>query len=389
MPGFARGARARRVRGLARRFTILVAMIIAVGASVPVPASAQTPSHTFVTPGCAGAPTWTFAFPLYFRDAHGRQLDRERKLVEVLPRIEQFASWVGEFSECGVRASVDVYDMADAAWPTDRRRPANVSTLLENHDTAFFMYPARGDEPFVGQTDYSTAIFPAPLGDPGGQPYPITMVHEWLHIVHSFCTTRAGVDWPRGDVHADFASYGYEQNYQGALDFYRDLMRGSVPENGRLLGMRREQWSRCGTPTAARDEVPAPSSAVPPSGRDGATGSGGSSGDNDVRPTPGPPSTTTGSTTPTRESPVLRVAGVRRRQGVAYVRGTIAGTASGTVSVRATYRLGGRTRTARRRPRAKAGRWSARLRVPVRARVLRVKVTYAGDARYEGESISR
>lgn len=68
-------------------------------------------------------------------------------------------------------------------------------------------------------------------------------LHEWLHGV---CGHFAKQGHPLPEADADGAEiHGYTRSEKrGWTDYYRDLMTGNVPENGRLVGIPPEAWAK-------------------------------------------------------------------------------------------------------------------------------------------------
>jgi len=76
-------------------------------------------------------------------------------------------------------------------------------------------------------------------------------LHEWLHGVCGFFADR-GFLMPEGDADGG-GRHGYKQSpVSGWTDYYRDLMTGNVPENGRCLGIPLEAWPMWGRQRGAR-----------------------------------------------------------------------------------------------------------------------------------------
>lgn len=139
------------------------------------------------------------------------------------------------------------------------------------------------------------------------------------------------------------------------------------------------QWSFSTGTRGAREQADAERSGI---SRGGSPSSGGSSSSVEV---PASLSTTTVEVVPDQRalaSPRLRITERTRRGSTVSVRGTIAGGTKGTVTVRATYKLRGRTHTVRARARAEGYRWAARLRIPARAKGTRIAARYGGGDRF-------
>jgi hypothetical protein len=77
-------------------------------------------------------------------------------------------------------------------------------------------------------------------------------LHEWLHGVCAFFADR-GFSMPAGDADGG-GRHGYEQSpVSGWTEYYRDLMTGNVPENGRRLGIPLEAWPSWGSAARIAD----------------------------------------------------------------------------------------------------------------------------------------
>jgi hypothetical protein len=70
-------------------------------------------------------------------------------------------------------------------------------------------------------------------------------LHEWLHGVTDYFAHR-GCIIPDGGADGG-GRHGYVQSRTtGWMDYYRDLMTGHVPENGKLFGITPEAWQEDG-----------------------------------------------------------------------------------------------------------------------------------------------
>jgi hypothetical protein len=214
------------------RALAVVVMTAAALAVTVTPAAAQSQVGTVDTHGCDGAPTWTLGVRTY-------GLEPTTKLPETIGQIDEFAQTVGAASGCGVRIHADVFTMPGtfAGYPRD------ADEFRQRFDAGFYVYPARGDESYVGETDYQDANFPA--GGLRGQPYKSTLTHEWLHIVAAFY--RDG-HWPartnEGDVVHQAVQLGYPNTAEGWITFYSDLVGGRAAG----YGLTHDQWGYWGTP---------------------------------------------------------------------------------------------------------------------------------------------
>jgi hypothetical protein len=66
-------------------------------------------------------------------------------------------------------------------------------------------------------------------------------LHEWLHGACAFFASK-GYLMPQGDADGG-ARHGYSQSpVSGWTDYYRDLMRGNVLENGKRTGIPLDAW---------------------------------------------------------------------------------------------------------------------------------------------------
>jgi len=177
---------------------------------------------------------------------------------ELTLEAQEFADTVGKFSECGIRVEIDLYDMGDESYDGDvgGAAPDDVSFLRAGrYDSAFYVFPYDGVA-YYGWTDYpvgelsSSSYFPHSMQENVGeaQAWSLFLMHEWLHEVVGF---YHHVSWPADDVHGALA-HGYRSREYGEFvnpDFFRDMMRGKVEENGELLGIRPDQYAYFGVPT--------------------------------------------------------------------------------------------------------------------------------------------
>jgi hypothetical protein len=231
-----------------RRFVLC---LVAACAFAPA-AHAERPLAHYATAGCNGAPVWRIGYRLYFWSADGRSLSRGASAERSIAAAAQFAQEAGDFSRCGVRVSIDVYDMRSAVWPGAVPADNDAFRRAHGYDVTFYRYPRSGSEPFQGQTQYDTnaSIFPVDDARPDngfGSPWRNLLMHEWLHaVVHFYSHVR----WPTNDVHGG-AEHGYHSTTEGDMvnsGYFSDLMTGRVREQGALLGIRPGDWARYGTP---------------------------------------------------------------------------------------------------------------------------------------------
>lgn len=245
------------------RVVALVAGILVALAGTAAPAAAQAPAPVVTYQSeraCEGAPTWRFAYRLYSRDSEGRTLDLaggERNYV--LGQAKSFADDVANFSDCGVRALVDVYEET-AAWPAhgaggseQARFPDDAVSFRNNgrYDTVFYRVPRTGKERYAAYTNYRDVELPAQQNGYG--PWAPLLFHEWLHGVVGFYA-RIEQGWPRDDVHG---ACNYKEHFQrcGYVDtqYFAAMMKGQVPAGGgRFLGIKKEEWARFGTPVSPK-----------------------------------------------------------------------------------------------------------------------------------------
>lgn len=214
----------------------ITSLVVVVAVAVPT-ASAQTLLGHFATAGCEGAPAWRIGLRVY-------DLDRSQKVPDVLDQFNQYVQNVGSASECGVRIEADAFYMDGQHW--NGQFPADAEAFRRSYDAGFYVYPASGQEDFVGQTDYHDAQFPA--GPVGGQPYLSTFTHEWLHIVvHFYDQANWPAETPQGDdaVHMN-GVFGYPPTFDGIMSYLADLMTGRV--GAQHYGMQHDQWAYWGTP---------------------------------------------------------------------------------------------------------------------------------------------
>ena len=146
-------------------------------------------------------------------------------------------------------------------WPSpdDTRRELNEFVPTGSCDSIFVFWPqndfekrtsipCRGWGLGMGASDWSNGATYAVLANapswmwhreaPGE-----VWLHEWLHGVCHYYASK-GHPMPARD--ADGAElHGYTRSStEGWTQYYRDLMSGNVPKNGKSLGITREAWRR-------------------------------------------------------------------------------------------------------------------------------------------------
>jgi hypothetical protein len=147
----------------------------------------------------------------------------------------------------------------DCYWPSpdDTRREVDELSPAGSHDSIFIFWPqsdsaegtsiaCRGWGLGMGASDWSNGATYAVIGNaptwmwqreaPGE-----VWLHEWLHGV---CAHFASRGYPMPERDADGAEvHGYvRSSTKGWTSYYRDLMTGSVSENGRLVGIPLVAW---------------------------------------------------------------------------------------------------------------------------------------------------
>ena len=167
---------------------LLALLALLCGVLVPVPANAADVPGVYETPRCAGAPTWSIRYHLYWSSSTGKTLDRSQRQL-ALDSAKSFVEQVGELSQCAVRVRLEVVDEAGPYSEAVRQ-------LTPGYDADFYRYPKQGDEGFSGQTQGRTAVFPVPSGW-DWEPNALLLMHEWLHMVVNFYIPPVG--WPRED----------------------------------------------------------------------------------------------------------------------------------------------------------------------------------------------
>ena len=168
---------------------LLVGLALVLGVLSAPPAIAAD-TVVYETPGCAGAPTWSIRYHLYWSSITGKTLDPSQR-QQALDSAEDFADLVGELGQCAVRVRVEVVD--EAAAYSDAAR-----TLTPGYDADFYRYPREGDEGYSGLTQGRMATFPVPSGS-HWEPNGLLLLHEWLHMVVNFYIAPKG--WTHEDVH--------------------------------------------------------------------------------------------------------------------------------------------------------------------------------------------
>ena len=228
----------------------LLALLLA-GSTTP---SVAAPVAAVETPGCEQAAIWRIAYRLYWRNPAGATLDRAT-LPEVQSAAETFARQVGEFSQCGVRVRLELYDEGDAVFAGVRSDgefdpPDDTWELRDqgDYDAVFHRAPAVGNEGYAGQTDFTSIYFPVPAGDEreGSRPWAGLQMHEWLHNVVSFYG-EISQGWPREDVHG--ASNYPPHAGMVDMDYFAEMMSGRVLEpDGSKRGILPHEYGYFGTP---------------------------------------------------------------------------------------------------------------------------------------------
>ena len=225
---------------------LLALLVLLCGVLVPVPANAADVPGVYETPRCAGAPTWSIRYHLYWSSSTGKTLDRSQRQL-ALDSAKSFVEQVGELSQCAVRVRLEVVDEAGPYSEAVRQ-------LTPGYDADFYRYPKQGDEGFSGQTQGRTAVFPVPSGW-DWEPNALLLMHEWLHMVVNFYIPPVG--WPREDVHGacDRADYLAQRPGWSCMvlpEWFADLMTGKVVEDGVAKGLPPDQWAYQGTPEHPR-----------------------------------------------------------------------------------------------------------------------------------------
>jgi len=266
--------RPRRRVGLA--LAALAALACAFATQTSPADAASTSFATYKTKGCADAPKWRIGYRFFFRSPNGATLPRDGSFNAAKRASRKFVEQIGTFSQCGVRAQIELFDEGDALFTGcaeeagdcnfARMFPADTPSFRKARklDAVFYRYPEQGSEspgtmaPLAG-TGYG-ARFPVDNVRPDfdeGDPWRNLLLHEWLHMVVAH-VSRA--NWPRpsgGDpVHAGCAIEPYKSGDFRTFDgpciaqgrYYRDLMRGKVKLNGKDKGTTEKLWLRCGTP---------------------------------------------------------------------------------------------------------------------------------------------
>jgi hypothetical protein len=214
------------------------------------------PTVTVSTPGCASAATWRIGYRVYFTSG---ELSFSPDLFEALVHeAGEFANIVGEFSECGLRVEIDIFNMGDTQYKAgnDSGAPDEVHFVRRGgYDGAFYVFPYSG-RAYTGWTSYTTgetassSYFPHSVKQnrDQAQAWSLFLMHEFLHqVVHFY----RHVSWPADDVHGAIR-HGYRSSEYGEFvnpNYFRDLMSGKVEEDGKLLGIRPEQYAYYGVPS--------------------------------------------------------------------------------------------------------------------------------------------
>ena len=224
---------------------LLVGLALVLGVLSAPPAIAAD-TVVYETPGCAGAPTWSIRYHLYWSSITGKTLDPSQR-QQALDSAEDFADLVGELGQCAVRVRVEVVD--EAAAYSDAAR-----TLTPGYDADFYRYPREGDEGYSGLTQGRMATFPVPSGS-HWEPNGLLLLHEWLHMVVNFYIPPNG--WPHEDVHGACHRPDYQAMRPGwscmiLPEWFGDLMTGKVMEDGIAKGLPTDQWAYQGTPEHPR-----------------------------------------------------------------------------------------------------------------------------------------
>ena len=224
---------------------LLGSVVLAVGV-LGAPPAAAADTVVYETPGCAGAPTWSIRYHLYWSSVTGKTLDHSQR-QQALDSAEDFAEQVGELGQCAVRVRLEVVD--EAVTYSDAAR-----TLTPGFDADFYRYPEEGDEGYSGLTQGRTATFPVPVGS-HWEPNGLLLLHEWLHMVVNFYIPPNG--WPHEDVHGACYRPDYRAMRPGwscmiLPEWFGDLMTGKVVEDGVAKGLPAAQWAYQGTPEQPR-----------------------------------------------------------------------------------------------------------------------------------------
>jgi hypothetical protein len=146
-------------------------------------------------------------------------------------------------------------------WPSpdDTRRALDQFAPTGSYESIFVFWPqsdplkdtlvpCRGWGLGIGASDWSNGATYAVVANAPSSAWQReapgeVWLHEWLHgVCHHFA--NAGHTMPNRD--ADGAEiHGYVRSRTaGWTDYYRDLMTGNVPENGKLVGIPHDAWQK-------------------------------------------------------------------------------------------------------------------------------------------------
>jgi hypothetical protein len=247
----------------------MLALIAALAASTAPAATAQAREllATYESAkGCPGAPTWRFGYRIYNRDTEGRTFNFAVKDSWLLRHAKSFVDDVANFSDCGVRAHMQVWEESEP-WPAnpgspdnfkpgDRRFPPDAEQFRTDNrlDTVFYRVPQTGREDYAAITNYRDVEL---IGTPNDNynPWAPLLFHEWLHGVHRFYGKIAQGWAPNPATDPVHAACDYRTQFKqcGLVDteYFSALMTGQVAiGGGRHVGIRKEEWAKFGTPTS-------------------------------------------------------------------------------------------------------------------------------------------
>lgn len=260
-----------RALGVAAMIVATAALLLAALAAAP--AGAATKIATYQSKDCGSkAVTWRIGYRFYWKDSEGRTIERETNLGKLftnyaLDQAKAFAERVAEYSHCGVRVQMDIWDMEGAVWQAHDGNPfvggpdsgyvlkgapdANAFRAQNDYDMAFYRVPQTGRENYSGKTQGADVEMPMQKDVEYG-PQTGLLFHEWLHGVEFFYTGKIAQGFPRGGVHGACNYRQYFQNCGYADEqYFAAMMRGEVPEGGgRFSGIKVEEWKKFGRPRA-------------------------------------------------------------------------------------------------------------------------------------------
>jgi hypothetical protein len=215
----------------------------------------------------------------WFRRVHYHHLMTDQELSDGVESFRAFPRLVADLTDGRVQITADVRhpraplttlseNGTRCYWPS----PDDVSSVLNEfapaglYDSIFLLWPQHDSQkdsripclgwglgmgPGAWSNGCTYAVVAnAPSSAWKGEAPGEVWLHEWLHGVCRFYQSR-GYDMPERD--ADGAEiHGYTRSAErGWTEYYRALLNGTVPENGRLLGIPEPAWA-CGQPATAR-----------------------------------------------------------------------------------------------------------------------------------------